>query len=201
MSIQAVAWVLGLYIPDPHAKLILLSLANHANQGGFCHPRMKMIASEASCDRRTVLRKLPALEEARFLRIIPRRNGKERLAHDYQLLMPGCDPQSQPPSRRPSQKAGPTVARGFDTRVTTKNHQTTVTSPLPPSLPLEQPKKGAIQRKEVGREERPTREGPEVVQNGFAKRPGLGGVAFGWNLLGQLSDSERDQLTATNWST
>ncbi|TMK05657.1 MAG: helix-turn-helix domain-containing protein [Alphaproteobacteria bacterium] len=82
MSIQAVAWVLGLYIPDPHAKLILLSLANHADhETGFCYPPMRMIASEASCDRRTVLRKIPMLEEAGFLRVIQKRNGKERLAH------------------------------------------------------------------------------------------------------------------------
>ena len=106
MSIQAVAWVLWLYVPDPHAKLILLSLANHADhETGFCYPPMRMIASEASCDRRTVLRKIPMLEEAGFLRVIQKRNGKERLAHDYQLLMPGCDPQSQPPPRRLSRFA------------------------------------------------------------------------------------------------
>jgi len=200
MSIQAVAWALDQDIRDPHEKLILISLANHADHStGFCYPPMKMIAKEASCDRRTVIRKLPSLADSGYIRIIPDRQGKQRLAHYYQLLMPGCDPQSQPPPKKQSgfaAKQRPIVTRGYDSQVPTKDRQSTITSPLPPSPPSEQPKKGAIQRKEVGREERPTGEGQEVVQNSLAKRLGVGDVAFGWNLLGLLSDSERDQLTA-----
>jgi len=200
MSIQAVAWALDQDIRDPLAKLILISLGNHADHStGFCWPPMRLIAKEASCDRRSVIRKLPWLVDTGYIRIIPDMQGKQRLAHYYQLLMPGCDPQSQPPPKKQNgsvAKQRPIVTRGYDPRVSTKNHQTTITSPLPPSPPPERAKQVAFQRKEVGREGRPTGERPETVQNHLAKRLGLGDVAHGWEMLGQLSDSERDQLTA-----
>lgn len=87
MSIQAVAWALDQDIRDPFAKLILISLGNHADHStGFCYPAMRLIAKEASCDRRTVIRKLPSLSDSGYIRIIPDRQGKQRLAHYYQLL-------------------------------------------------------------------------------------------------------------------
>lgn len=137
MSIQAVAWVLGLDIPDPHQKLILISLANHANAEGFCWPTMKTIGKEASCDRRTVMRRLPNLIAAGLVRVIEATEGKQKLAHTYQLLLPGCDHQSQPPSRqkpaRASKTLRPRVTRGCDSAVTTDNHHSTITSSKPPS--------------------------------------------------------------------
>ena len=39
-------------------------------------------------------------------------------------------------------------------------------------------------------------EGAEAIQHRIAQRLGDGDVARGWLLLGQLSDAERDQLTA-----
>jgi hypothetical protein len=118
MSIQAVAWALDQDIRDPYAKLILISLGNHTDHStGFCYPTMRLIGKEASCDRRTVIRKLPWLADSRYIRIIPDRQGKQRLAHYYQLLMPGCDPQSQPPPKKRggfAAKQRPKVTTGYD---------------------------------------------------------------------------------------
>jgi Helix-turn-helix domain len=71
MSIQAVAWALSLNIPDPFAKLVLVSLSNHAdNETGHCWPTQSLIAKEASCNRRTVMRKVPYLLEAGYIQVI-----------------------------------------------------------------------------------------------------------------------------------
>jgi hypothetical protein len=194
MSIQAMAWALERRIPDPYAKLILISLANHADHvSGFCYPAMRTIAKEASCDRRTVLRKLPDLESAGYIRIIKRTKGKQRFAHDYQLLMPGCDPQSQPPARKhggyATKQNASEVTRGRDSQVTTKNRHSSVNSPLPLSP---RPNSSQPSAKERSANSQPT----EVIQNQIAKRLGRGDIAEGWELFGRLSAAMQDQLTA-----
>lgn len=69
MSIQAVSTVLESDIPDPHEKLILVVLANYTNhRTGRCYPSVETISRESSCSRRTVQRKLAALEERGWLR-------------------------------------------------------------------------------------------------------------------------------------
>jgi len=73
MSIQAVAWALDQHIPDPGAKLVLLSLCNAYNgDRRACFPSHARIATEASCSRRTVIRKLDWLEENGWISSIPR---------------------------------------------------------------------------------------------------------------------------------
>ena len=79
MSIQAVAWALSLNIPDPFAKLVLVSLSNHAdNETGHCWPTQGLIAKEASCNRRTVMRKVPYLLEAGYIRVFHHRSAAQR---------------------------------------------------------------------------------------------------------------------------
>lgn len=89
MSIQAVAWALDRYVPDPLKKLILISLANHADSDGLCWPRMRLIAKEASCSRETVVRKLPELEKDGLIQV-GKEAGRKR-AHTYRLLIPPND--------------------------------------------------------------------------------------------------------------
>jgi hypothetical protein len=99
MSIQAVAWALSLNIPDPFAKLILVSLSNHAdNETGHCWPTHGLIAKEASCNRRTVMRKVPYLLEAGYIRVFHHRSQGRAL--DYQVLFPGMIPLASVPLRR-----------------------------------------------------------------------------------------------------
>lgn len=79
MSIQAVGWALDQDVPDPAAKLVLISLCN-AHNGGTqaCHPSHSRIAQEASCSARTVIRKLKWLEENGWIETIPRYDGSGR---------------------------------------------------------------------------------------------------------------------------
>jgi Helix-turn-helix domain len=99
MSIQAVAWALSLNIPDPFAKLVLVSLANHANnETGHCWPTHSLIAKEASCNRRTVMRKVPYLSQAGHIRVF--HHHSQGRALDYQVLFPGVVPLANTPLRK-----------------------------------------------------------------------------------------------------
>jgi hypothetical protein len=99
MSIKAIAWALSLNIPDPFAKLVLVSLSNHAdNETGHCWPTQGLIAKEASCDRRTVMRKIPYLLEAGCIRVFHHRSQGRAL--DYQVLSPGIIQLASAPMRK-----------------------------------------------------------------------------------------------------
>ncbi|MBL4645069.1 MAG: hypothetical protein COA52_11595 [Hyphomicrobiales bacterium] len=53
MSIQAVAWALGLKVGSPTGKVLLLCLANYANEKGECWPNQRTIANETELSTRT----------------------------------------------------------------------------------------------------------------------------------------------------
>src|SRR5437773_1343428 len=99
MSIQAVAWALEQDIRKPLAKLILVSLADHADHvTGRCYPPIKLIAHEASCSDRSVQRYLPHLEEQGFIRVEECFQEGRQVNNTYWLLMGSRDPNSSPAS-------------------------------------------------------------------------------------------------------
>ncbi|MES0071876.1 helix-turn-helix domain-containing protein [Mesorhizobium sp. M0058] len=68
MSIQKIAWVLDQHVPDPAMKLILISLANCFNEkSGQCNPGFEQLGRETSLSRSTIIRKLKALEDDRWI--------------------------------------------------------------------------------------------------------------------------------------
>lgn len=90
MSIQAVAWALDQEIPPKaaRAKLVLISIANHADHtNGYCWLRADTIAAEASCTPRSVFRFVGALIRNGFIRK-ERNHGEDgkRRANDYWIL-------------------------------------------------------------------------------------------------------------------
>lgn len=108
MSIQAIAWALSRHVDDPYAKLILIALSNHADQQtGHCWPTMSLLAKHASCDRRTVMRKLPGLADAGHIKIFHCHHRGRAL--DYQVLSPGIIPLAMPPSRRNGRRSDGTI--------------------------------------------------------------------------------------------
>jgi DNA-binding transcriptional ArsR family regulator len=63
MSVQAMTWAFEQDV-EPHAKLVLLALANRANhETGMCYPGQELIGQECSMSSRTVRRHLKVLEE------------------------------------------------------------------------------------------------------------------------------------------
>lgn len=87
MSIQAVAWALEQEDIPARPKLVLVSLANHANHvDGYCWLKAETIAAEASCKKRSVYRFVGDLIRNGYVRKEHRRgdDGKQR-ANDYWL--------------------------------------------------------------------------------------------------------------------
>ena len=88
---------------EPHAKLVLLALANRANhETGVCHPGQQLIGRECSMSDRTVRRHLKRLEDAglvtRRARMLP--EGRGRTSDEYRLAYYQPD--------RMSERSGPT---------------------------------------------------------------------------------------------
>ena len=67
MSIAARDWAWGLQIAPPQ-KLVLLALAEHANDGCECWPSLSRLATMTGLARSTVAEALNALEAAHLIR-------------------------------------------------------------------------------------------------------------------------------------
>ena len=88
---------------DPHAKLVLLALANRANhETGLCYPGQELIGQECSMSSRTVRRHLKTLEERGLVTRRPRMlpEGRGRTSDEYRLSFYQAD--------RMSERSGPT---------------------------------------------------------------------------------------------
>jgi DNA-binding transcriptional ArsR family regulator len=72
MSFQAMSWAVNQSCPTPTSKLILLLLANYADEHSSCFPSRETLAKLSNCDERTVRRALKQLTEAGLVTIEPR---------------------------------------------------------------------------------------------------------------------------------
>lgn len=75
MSYKAMDWAFEQECGDAMAKLVLITLAKHADDKGQCFPSASRIAKLANTTRRTVHRKLNELKEAGL--ITAQNRGKE----------------------------------------------------------------------------------------------------------------------------
>jgi hypothetical protein len=90
MSWQASAWAAEQVTGSPQAKLILLLLANRANEDGVCWPSQINLADQSEQSADTVQRHLKRLEEGHLIRRARSRRTRGRWpGFVYQLLMPG----------------------------------------------------------------------------------------------------------------
>lgn len=106
MSNLAITWALSQKTGSPTSKLILLKLADQANDEGFCWPSQTTISKHCEVSRETVNRHIKRLESSGFLRVQRRFDGNCQLSSYYHLniLNPPvihnhnpCDPKSHPP--------------------------------------------------------------------------------------------------------
>jgi len=67
MSIEALNWAIRAAAPDPSSKLILILLANYANHDGQAWPSLTTLATQSGLDRRTVMRKIGELIDAKLI--------------------------------------------------------------------------------------------------------------------------------------
>lgn len=69
MSIQAIAWALGRDVRPAAAKLLLIALANYANDRGIAWPSKSTLAKDCSMDKSSICRHLQALQDAGLVKI------------------------------------------------------------------------------------------------------------------------------------
>lgn len=102
-------WVFDLELP-PTPKLVLLVLADHADDNGFCFPSTATISRRASISERTLTRVLTELEEGGFISRSRRHLENGNRTSDGYLLRPDQTPiwrVDQPPNQ---EDQPPTVA-------------------------------------------------------------------------------------------
>ena len=86
MSVQAISWALDHRVHSVTEKVILLVLANYANEYGISWPSQRTLAENAACDERTVRRTLVSLEARGVIRRIARRRGNGSRQSDMILM-------------------------------------------------------------------------------------------------------------------
>lgn len=87
MSIQAVAWVLDQSQSRGFSRLVLISLANHANkETGECWPAIRTLAKEAGVSKSAVAKHVGELVALGELEVVDE-GGARRSAH-YRLTFP-----------------------------------------------------------------------------------------------------------------
>lgn len=133
MSAKATYWAWEQQVDNPSTKLVLLKLADNANDKGVCWPSFGYLSHHTGFNRRTIMRHIQTLESAGLLTITQRKD-KENIAKNlpnlYQLnLAKGSDRLSLPKPEKSSDKLSPAVVTDchqgsdkFDTRVVTNCH-------------------------------------------------------------------------------
>lgn len=78
-------WVWGLKELPASETLVLLALADQANDEGFCWPTQETIAAKARCSVRSVKRAIDVLKRAELLHIEHRNSSEGRKSNVYHL--------------------------------------------------------------------------------------------------------------------
>ena len=189
MSWKATAWALGQTTGAARRKLLLLALANYADETGVCWPSQETLARDTEQSVDTVQRQLDVLEQLKLLKRerMPKRRGQWQ-GYCYTLtlgLQTGCGPKGQSAARRPDVRLGQ-AAISAPTRPQSLRHKPSTEPSSEPSRKTTNSDSAerllAFQRKQ---------EGIEVVQNRIARRIG----ADGWLLLGEMNDAQRSRLS------
>lgn len=87
MSMTLMVKVFGLKIGNPGRKLVLLKLADHANDDGGCWPSYRRIAEQCEMGRSTVKAHIKALEDAGYLVSQERKDETFQSSNYYTLTL------------------------------------------------------------------------------------------------------------------
>jgi hypothetical protein len=108
MSWKATAWALSQTTGAARRKLLLLALANYADETGVCWPSQETLARDTEQSVDTVQRQLDVLEQLKLLKRerMPKRRGQWQGYHYTLCLQAGCGPKGQGAARRPDVRLG-----------------------------------------------------------------------------------------------
>ena len=93
MSGRVVGWAMEHTTGSPAAKLVLVKLADNANEDGFCWPSVALIVRHTELAQSTVYKHLTDLEARGLLEVVPRltgydASGEPEFGKAYQLAIP-----------------------------------------------------------------------------------------------------------------
>ncbi len=146
MSFSAMNWAWKQAL-TPHAKLLLMALADRADDQGVCWPSIPKLAQQCRLSPRTVQRLLQELVTAALLRAEPRfRADGSRTSNRYYLALGGGDNVSPPPDTAdgdPLTTLTGTPVTAVTPRTTTR---TAIESPPPPSVGAPADDRGGLQQ-------------------------------------------------------
>jgi hypothetical protein len=172
VSWKATAWALGQTTGAARRKLLLLALANYADETGVCWPSQETLARDTEQSVDTVQRQLDVL-------------GQWQGYHYTLCLQTGCGPKGQSAARRPYVRLGQ-AAISAPTRPQSLRLKPSIEPSSEPSRKIANSNSAerllAFQKKQ---------EGAEVVQNRIARRIG----SDGWLVLGEMNDGQRSRLS------
>lgn len=170
MSIQAVAWAISQRVGSPTGKVLLMCLANYANEKGECWPSQKTISHEAELSERSTRDWLQKLEAQGFISRSRRHRSDGSRTSDHVVLNLSLAPKSgdndltADSAARPVQAANGSKPSGSSRR--TYRQELPGIEPSP--KPLEEPSSGARARRTEGFkklwEDWPTKERPEKIK-------------------------------------
>lgn len=86
MSLKAMTWVWTLPI-SPAPKLVLMAIADDADDTGFCYPSQRRLAKKCRITERSVRRIVGKLIAARLVAVEPRYRVRARTTNGYRLAM------------------------------------------------------------------------------------------------------------------
>lgn len=117
MSVEALSWAFQQEVTPAAKKLVLIALANRADEEGYCYPGYKRLAVQCSMARSTVIQHVKALEREGLISISSqqRENGSDT-SNLYKLALNGVGSEIRTP---PGMKSGP---RGSEVRTPIYEH-------------------------------------------------------------------------------
>lgn len=109
MSIKAINWAWDQQLP-PNSKLILMAIADAADEEGNCWPKIKTIAKKCSVSQRTVQRALKDFISNNFISVTARYSHEGRqVSNNYRLSYLNPYPDNLSPSVIPQRLGGDDV--------------------------------------------------------------------------------------------
>ena len=131
MSSKVMSWVWEQDLP-PLDKIVLMAIADHADDDGYAWPGMKRIAEKCSMEKRTVQRHVEKLQEQQLLKVESRqRHDGSSSSNGYTVVMNGTKEEGVAESHPPM--SGMTPPHGTDDTPLTviePSEETTTTTTL-----------------------------------------------------------------------
>ena len=142
MSMNLTAQAMQIKVGNPIRKLVLLKLADQANDKGECWPSYSSIAEAAECSKRAAMTHIEWLAAHGFLRIEKRKiSGNQNLSNIYHLTLQKGSVPSEPDAPGGSESGAPKPVNNNQSMNHTTTDVVVTHADAPPNKTAKQPEK------------------------------------------------------------